>query len=60
MAKQQAVTLTKVKDCKHVKRYDNPDGDKSKVFQSVYLLNEAAEAIGNPNKIRVTVEAVIS
>jgi len=53
MAKQTAV-LQKTKMCKHSVRYDS-DEKEPNVMSSVYLLNEAYEALGKPQEIEVMV-----
>jgi len=54
MAKVSTV-LTKDKDCKSCVRFRGPQDDK--VTTSLYLSNDASKKLGNPEKIKVSVEA---
>lgn len=53
--KPQVAVLTKNKKCKSCVRYRNITDDK--VTTSIYIQNAEYEALGSPDKIKVTVEA---
>lgn len=42
---------------KSVVRYDADESDTAPAMRSGYVSNEAIKALGNPDKIRVTIEA---
>lgn len=48
-------TLAKPSEKKHVVRYDSSDDDAA--LSSVYVSNAAIASLGNPKKIKVTIEA---
>jgi hypothetical protein len=48
------VTLANPQPKKHSVRYDAPNADDW--LSALYLRNEAAEILGNPDKIKVTIE----
>ena len=45
--------LKRYKDCKHSVRYDNSE---SKILRSIYVPRDAVIKLGNPDKIKVTIE----
>ena len=49
--------LTKEKTCKSSIRYSTANNATENVTYTIYLLNKACEALGNPEKIEVTVKA---
>ncbi len=57
MAKPATVVLTKDKTCKSCVRFVGKDADSKDVTASLYLQNVSYEALGKPNKIKVSVEA---
>lgn len=50
--KTQTAVLKIVKHCKHSVRFDD-ESKEPNVISSVYLLNEAYEALGKPEEIKV-------
>lgn len=57
MATKKSVTTELVveKECKNSIRYSTLDKDNEKTLLTIYLLNDAVKALGNPKKIEVTV-----
>ncbi len=48
--------LEQDKVCKSSKRFKSPKGQDDKVTTSIYIQNAGMDEIGNPTKIKVTVE----
>lgn len=57
MEKKVEVVLVSFKTCKHSVRYDSCKLDIGKLA-SIYVGNEALVVLGNPKKIKVTIEPV--
>lgn len=57
MAKQFTVTLTRDKTTDNNYRYKNPAGDNAEDMVYAYLKKKAVRKIGNPERVKITVEA---
>jgi hypothetical protein len=51
------VVLDNPQEKKNSVRYDAPKGDKSAAMTTAYVLKTALAKIGNPEKIKITIEA---
>lgn len=57
-SKEQTVTLSEKKQCKHSVAFEYAGDGLPKVASSFYLMRPAYEALGKPKSIQVTVTKV--
>lgn len=52
-----SVVLDTPQEKKNTVRYDAPKGDKAAAMTTAYVAKSALAKIGNPDRIRITIEA---